>query len=68
MIYTIEEMEDAIEVIFDNLDISKFETSYVDVVGYGEPNEMFKMTPDDKKGYLQDVVYYMLEKIKSQLK
>ncbi len=46
--------EDVIQFIFENIDTSKWEDSYVDVVGYGEPNEMFKQTVEDKKELLYD--------------
>lgn len=54
--------EDVIEFIFENLDTSKWEDSYIDVVGYGEPNEMFKQTVQDKKDILYNFVMELIQK------
>lgn len=52
--------EDVIDFIFENIDTTGWETSYIDAAGYGEPNEMFKSTPQDKK----DLLYmFMMELI-----
>ena len=53
--------EDVIEFIFERLDTSDFEDSYVDLAGYGEPNEMCKITPSDKRETLYE---FMMELIK----
>ena len=53
-----ETQEDVIEFIYEHLDTHDFEDSYVDAGGYGEPNEMFKVTADDKKQLLYD---FMME-------
>lgn len=50
--------EDVIEFIFERLDTSDFEDSYIDVVGYGEPNEMSKQTAEDKRQLLYE---FMME-------
>lgn len=54
--------EDVIEFIFENLNTSGWETSYIDMAGYGEPNECFKNTPDDKKMLLYDFMMELVEK------
>jgi predicted HicB family RNase H-like nuclease len=56
-----ETSEDVIEFIFDNLDTSGFEDSYKDMGGYGEPNEMFKVTADDKKEMLYNFTMELLK-------
>jgi hypothetical protein len=50
--------EDVIEFIFKRLNTSDFEDSYVDMGGYEEPNEMIKVTAEDKKQLLYD---FMME-------
>lgn len=55
--------EDIIEFIFENINVNRWEESYVDMGGYGEPNEMFKITKLDKKELLYD---FMMELIKSE--
>mgnify|MGYP000927924742 CR=1 FL=1 len=52
--------EDVIEFIFEHLDTSAFEDSYIDMGGYGEPNECFKQSAEDKKQLLYD---FMMELI-----
>ena len=54
--------EDVVEFIFEHLDTSGFEDSYIDVAGYGEPNEMFKYTKEDKKNALYDFMMGLIEK------
>jgi len=54
--------EDVIEFIYEHLNTSDFEDSYVDAGGYGEPNEMFKVTANDKKAMLYD---FMMELVKN---
>ncbi len=56
-----ETQEDVIEFIFENINTNGWETSYIDAAGYGEPNEMFKQTPEDKKNLLYD---FMMELVK----
>ena len=56
-----EEEEDVIEFIFEHLDTSKFEDSYIDAGGYGEPNEMFKYTAEDKRQTLYDFMMSLIE-------
>jgi hypothetical protein len=46
--------EDVIEFIFENLDTKNWEDSYIDMGGYGEPNECFKQTVGDKKNLLYE--------------
>lgn len=57
-----EDEEDVIEFIFERLDTSDFEDSYIDAGGYGEPNEMFKYTKEDKKNALYDFMMGLIDK------
>lgn len=41
--------EDVVEFIFENIDTKGWEDSYIDMGRCGEPNEMFKITTEDKK-------------------
>lgn len=50
---------DVIEFIFERLNTSDFEESFVNVGG-GEPNECFKITAEDKKETLYN---FMMELI-----
>lgn len=54
--------EDIIEFIFEKLDTSDFEDSYIDFVGYGEPNETFKVTAEDKIETLHDFMLSLIDK------
>lgn len=54
--------EQVIEFIFENIDTSKWEDSYVDAGGYGEPNEMFKQTVDDKKELFYEFMMDLINK------
>jgi hypothetical protein len=54
--------EDVIEFIFERLDTSDFQDSYKDMVGYGEPNEMIKITADDKKEILYNYIMEFIKK------
>jgi len=54
--------EDVIDFIFERLDTSDFEDSYVDMGGYGEPNECFKTTADDKREILYDFMMSLISK------
>lgn len=53
--------EDVIEFIFEHLDTSNFQDSYIDAVGFGEPNERFKITADDKKQLLYNFVLELVQ-------
>jgi hypothetical protein len=46
--------EDVIELIFESINTKGWSDSFVDAVGFGEPNEMFKQTKDDKKELLYE--------------
>ena len=50
--------EDVIEFIYERLDTSDFEDSYIDAGGYGEPNECVVWSADDKRVLLYD---FMME-------
>lgn len=55
--------EDVIEFIFERLNTDDFEDSYIDAGGYyGEPNEMFKLTADDKRQLLYDFMIYLVNR------
>lgn len=57
-----EDEEDVIEFIFEHLDTSKFEDSYIDAGGYRDPNEAFKYTAEDKKQSLYGFMMSLIEK------
>ncbi len=54
--------EDVIEFIFERLNTKDFEDSYIDVGSYGEANEVFKQTADDKRQLLYDFMMSLIEK------
>lgn len=54
--------EDVVEFIFERLNTSDFEDSYNDATGYGEPNEMFIVTAQDKRNLLYDFMMELVEK------
>jgi len=53
--------EDVIEFIFKNLDTKNWEDSYIDMGGYGEPNECFKQTVGDKKNLLYEFIMSLIK-------
>lgn len=55
--------EDVIEFIYEQLDTRKFEDSYIDMGGHGEPNEYVKQSAEDKRELLYD---FMMELIKNK--
>lgn len=57
-----EEEEDVVEFIFERLNTDDFEDSYLDAAGFGEPNEMFKITAADKRSTLYDFMMDLLER------
>ena len=57
-----EDEEDVIEFIFEHLNTSGFEDSYIDMGGHGEPNETFKYTAEEKKQNLYDFMMEMIHK------
>ena len=46
--------EDVIQFIFERLNTSDFEDSYIDCGGYGEPCETIKYSASDKRARLYD--------------
>lgn len=54
--------EDIIEFIFEIIDTRKWEDSYVDVGGCGEPNEMFKQTVQDKRDLFYEFMISLINK------
>ena len=53
--------EDVIDFIFENIDTRNQEDSYVDATGYGEPNETFKVTVEDKKILLYEFMMNLID-------
>ncbi len=53
----IDDCVEALEVVFDSLDTSTWEDSYVPCNFSSEPNEHVKQTVSDKKEYLWDILY-----------
>lgn len=60
-----EDEEDVIEFIFERLDTSDFEDSYIDAAGFGEANEIFKVTANDKRSLLYDFMMGLVERKES---
>ena len=54
--------EDVIEFIFDNINTKGWEDSYKDLGGYGEPNEMIKITAEEKKEVLYNFMMSLIDK------
>lgn len=54
--------EDVIEFIYERLDTSDFEDSYIDMGGCGEPNESFKQSAEDKRVLLYDFMMGLISK------
>jgi len=54
--------EDVLEFIFEHIDTKGWEDSYKDMGGHREPNEMFKITVDDKKQVFYDFMMDLLNK------
>lgn len=54
--------EDVIVFIFERLNTSDFEDSYIDVGGYGDPNEMVKQTAESKSELLYDFMMELVER------
>lgn len=54
--------EDVIEFIFERLDTSDFEDSYIDCGGHGEPNEHMKQSASDKRELLYDFMMELIDK------
>ena len=53
--------EDVIEFIFSKINTNGWEDSYVDAGGFGEPNETFKQTAEDKKQLLYDFMMSLVK-------
>ena len=54
--------EDVIEFIFEHLNTNGWESSYIDMAHYGEPNECFKSTSEDKKMLLYDFMMELVDR------
>ena len=52
--------EDVIEFIYERFDTKGFEESYIDMAGSGEPNEMFKLTAEDKRQIFYEFLYSLV--------
>lgn len=59
------DIDDFIEYIWDRVDTSDFEDSYTSPVANGEPNELFKVTAEDKREQLYDLFVEMIKREKS---
>lgn len=56
------DVDDFIEYIWDRVDTSDFEDSYIPTVTNAEPNEYFKETSDDKREQLHDLFVEMIKR------
>ena len=56
------DIDDFIEYIWDRVDLSDYETSYMSPVAYAEPNELFKVTASDKQEQLYDLFEKMIKR------
>lgn len=56
------DVDDFIEYIWDRVDTSDFEDSYIPTVTNAEPNEHFKKTSDDKREQLHDLFVEMIKR------
>lgn len=54
--------KDVIEFIFEHLDTRGWKDSYIDLGRHGEPNEMIKVTVEDKKQALYDFMMSLLDR------
>lgn len=61
---TFKDVDDFIEYIWDRVDTSDFEDSYTSPVVNAEPNELFKITADDKREQLYDLFVEMIKREK----
>ena len=59
-----EDEEDVVEFIFERLDTKDFEDSFINMGGYGEPNESFRQTAEDKKQILYDFMMWLVNERK----
>lgn len=67
MKYTKEEFEEALEVLFDNLDTRSWEDSFISATHeYSEPNTLFKVTVDDKIGLLRETLVDYVEELEEK--
>lgn len=55
--------EDVFEFIYERLNISDFEDSYIDVGGHGECNEYVKLSVSDKREMLHDFMMAILAEV-----
>lgn len=53
--------EEVIEFIFERLDTSDFQDSYINM-GMGNPTENFKITVEDKRENLYNFMIYLCER------
>lgn len=59
---TFKDVDDFIEYIWDRVDTSDFEDSYTSPVVNAEPNELFKVTANDKREQLYDLFVEMIKR------
>lgn len=69
MTHTKEDFEQAIEILFKNLDTKNWEDSYQSATHeHNEPNTLFKITVSDKISSLYDVITEYVESLEKRLK
>jgi len=59
---TFKDVDEFIEYIWDRVDTSDFEDSYISPVVNAEPNELFKVTANDKREQLYDLFVEMIKR------
>jgi len=55
--------DEAIELLFNNLNIGNFEDSYHSMDFSGEPNTMIKVSVDDKIDNLREIIFDYVDKL-----
>lgn len=59
--------EDVIDFIYAHLDIFDFKDSYIDMGGYGEFDEMFKISVEDKRQMLYNFIMELTNQRKDNI-
>ena len=55
--------DDVFDYIFNRVDTSDFEDSYIDAGGYGDCNELVKITASDKRNTMYDFMMAILDEV-----
>lgn len=55
--------DDVFDYIFDRVDTSDFEDSYIDAGGHGDCNELVKITASDKRNTMYDFMMAILDEV-----